>query len=186
MCVAYRSLSRQLVLFCVERRKAWRLLQSKAGIENKEYKAQRSILADVDAGKISKEDLFARAEELMKERVAALTPAPAPARAVAAPAQAAAATAPARAVLPVPAAPRPQAQAAAVTQPPSRPVRSVPEPVAWKKPAMGDGADDVIDMGICPICEETLRLAFPDAVDVGGHIVHAACAVKIVEQMPGD
>ena len=66
----YRSLSRQLVLFCVERRKAWRLLQSKAGIENKEYKAQRSILADVDAGKISREDLFARAEDLMKERMA--------------------------------------------------------------------------------------------------------------------
>lgn len=67
--VEYRSLSRQLVLFCVERRKAWRMLQSKAGIENREYKAQRSILADVDAGKISKEELFARAEELMKERM---------------------------------------------------------------------------------------------------------------------
>jgi pyruvate-ferredoxin/flavodoxin oxidoreductase len=67
--VEYRSLSRQLVLFCVERRKAWRMLQSKAGVENREYKAQRSILADVDAGRISKEDLFARAEELMRERV---------------------------------------------------------------------------------------------------------------------
>jgi pyruvate-ferredoxin/flavodoxin oxidoreductase len=30
-----------MVLFCVERRKAWRLLQSKAGIENRDYKAQR-------------------------------------------------------------------------------------------------------------------------------------------------
>ena len=48
----FRSLSRQLVLFCVERRKAWRMLQSKAGIENREYKAQRSLLADVDSGKI--------------------------------------------------------------------------------------------------------------------------------------
>ena len=67
--VEYRSLSRQLVLFCVERRKAWRMLQSKAGIENKEYKAQRSILADVDAGKISKEELFARGDELLRERV---------------------------------------------------------------------------------------------------------------------
>jgi pyruvate-ferredoxin/flavodoxin oxidoreductase len=67
--VEYRSLSRQLVLFCVERRKAWRMLQSKAGIENREYKAQRAILADVDAGKISREELFARAEELMKERL---------------------------------------------------------------------------------------------------------------------
>ena len=65
----YRSLSRQLVLFCVERRKSWRMLQSKCGIENKEYKAQRSILADVDAGKISREDFFKRAEELMKERM---------------------------------------------------------------------------------------------------------------------
>ena len=46
--VEYRSLSRQLVMFCVERRKAWRMLQSKAGIENKEYKAQRAILADVE------------------------------------------------------------------------------------------------------------------------------------------
>jgi hypothetical protein len=34
-----------------------------------EYKAQRSILADVDAAKISNKELFARAEELMKERL---------------------------------------------------------------------------------------------------------------------
>jgi pyruvate-ferredoxin/flavodoxin oxidoreductase len=67
--VEYRSLSRQLVLFCVERRKAWRLLQSKAGVENREYKAQRSLLADVDARKISKEDFFVRAGELLKERL---------------------------------------------------------------------------------------------------------------------
>jgi hypothetical protein len=67
--VEYRSLSRQLVMFCVERRKAWRMLQSKAGIENREYKAQRAILADVDAGKISREDFFARAEELLKARL---------------------------------------------------------------------------------------------------------------------
>jgi pyruvate-ferredoxin/flavodoxin oxidoreductase len=67
----YRSLSRQLVLFCVERRKAWRMLQSKAGIENREYKAQRSLLADVDAGKIAKEDFFAHADRLLKERLPA-------------------------------------------------------------------------------------------------------------------
>jgi hypothetical protein len=64
----YRAISRQLVLFCVERRKAWRMLQSKAGIENRDYKAQRSILADVDAGRLSKEELFTRAEELLRER----------------------------------------------------------------------------------------------------------------------
>ncbi|HEX7794545.1 MAG TPA: hypothetical protein VF456_09355, partial [Vicinamibacterales bacterium] len=67
----YRSLSRQLVLFCVERRKAWRMLQSKAGVENREYKAQRALLADVDAGRISKDDLFAHAEELLKTRIPA-------------------------------------------------------------------------------------------------------------------
>ena len=67
--VEYRSLSRQLVLFCVERRKAWRMLQSKAGIENREYKAQRSILADVDAGRIAKDDLFAKGEQLLRERL---------------------------------------------------------------------------------------------------------------------
>lgn len=65
----YRAISRQLVLFCVERRKAWRMLQSKAGIENREYKAQRAILADVDAGRISTQELFVRGPELLKERL---------------------------------------------------------------------------------------------------------------------
>src|SRR5262249_19607197 len=77
--VEYRAISRQLVMFCVERRKAWRMLQSKAGIENKDYKAQRALLADVDAGKVSREDLFARGVELLNERIPA---APAPAAAV--------------------------------------------------------------------------------------------------------
>jgi pyruvate-ferredoxin/flavodoxin oxidoreductase len=67
--VEYRAISRQLVLFCVERRKAWRMLQSKSGIENRDYKAQRALLAEVDAGKVSKEEFFARAEQLLKERV---------------------------------------------------------------------------------------------------------------------
>lgn len=66
--VEYRALSRQLVLFCVERRKAWRMLQSKAGIRNREYLAQRSILAEVDSGKLAREELFARGEELLRER----------------------------------------------------------------------------------------------------------------------
>ena len=96
--VEYRAISRQLVLFCVERRKAWRMLQSKAGIENREYKAQRTLLADVDAGKISKEQLFAHAELLLKERIQPAGGHPKPAApavtpAVAAVAAAAAATA---------------------------------------------------------------------------------------------
>src|SRR5262249_2234538 len=67
----YRSISRQLVLFCVERRKAWRMLQSKSGIENREYKAQRALLADVDATRISKEDFFAHADQMLRERMPA-------------------------------------------------------------------------------------------------------------------
>src|SRR6185312_6471954 len=67
--IEYRAISRQLVLFCVERRKAWRMLQSKAGVENREYRAQRALLADVDAGKISRDELFANAEALLKSRM---------------------------------------------------------------------------------------------------------------------
>jgi len=73
--VEYRALSRQLVMFCVERRKAWRMLQSKAGIVNKEYAAQKALLADVDAGKISQDDLLARGADLVKERLAGAAPA---------------------------------------------------------------------------------------------------------------
>jgi pyruvate-ferredoxin/flavodoxin oxidoreductase len=65
----YRAISRQLVLFCVERRKAWRMLQSKAGIQNKEYAAQKAILAEVDAGKLSLDELFSHGHEMMKERM---------------------------------------------------------------------------------------------------------------------
>jgi len=66
--VDYRAISRQMVLFCVERRKAWRMLQSKAGIVNKDYVAQKAVLAEVDAGKLSKDELFRRGEQLVMER----------------------------------------------------------------------------------------------------------------------
>jgi pyruvate-ferredoxin/flavodoxin oxidoreductase len=65
----YRAISRQLVMFCVERRKAWRMLQSKAGIVNKEYAAQRALLAEVDAGKLPLEEFLAHAHELLAERL---------------------------------------------------------------------------------------------------------------------
>jgi len=71
----YYALSRQLVMFCVERRKAWRMLQSKAGIVNKEYAAQRDLLAEVDAGKLPLQDLLTRGHELIRERLAAAVPA---------------------------------------------------------------------------------------------------------------
>jgi pyruvate-ferredoxin/flavodoxin oxidoreductase len=72
---SYMALSRQLVLFCVERRKAWRMLQSKSGIVNKEYVAQKAILADVDAGKLPVDELLARGDELLQERLGNLVPA---------------------------------------------------------------------------------------------------------------
>ena len=36
---------------------------------NKEYIAQRTLLADVDSEAVSKEEFFARAEELFEERL---------------------------------------------------------------------------------------------------------------------
>ena len=65
----YYALSRQLVMFCMERRKAWRMLQSKAGIVNREYQAQKAILADLEAGKIAKDEFFAHAHEMVAEKL---------------------------------------------------------------------------------------------------------------------
>jgi pyruvate-ferredoxin/flavodoxin oxidoreductase len=69
----YYVLSRQLVLLCVERRKAWRLLQSKAGVDNKEYRAQRALLARVDKGELTRDELLKGGAMLLKEEVAKLT-----------------------------------------------------------------------------------------------------------------
>jgi len=52
----YHILSRQMVIFCVERRKAWRMLQSKAGIENEDYAAQKELLNKIDGGELSLDD----------------------------------------------------------------------------------------------------------------------------------
>jgi pyruvate-ferredoxin/flavodoxin oxidoreductase len=71
----YRAISRQLVMFCVERRKAWRMLQSKAGIQNKEYAAQRDLLAEVDSGKLPLEELLTRGHEMLKDKLGNLVPA---------------------------------------------------------------------------------------------------------------
>jgi len=66
------SLSRQLVLFCVERRKSWRMLQSKAGVVNKEYLAQKALLKKVDAGQISVADVQTKTRELFLAELTAL------------------------------------------------------------------------------------------------------------------
>ncbi|HAV61605.1 MAG TPA: oxidoreductase [Verrucomicrobiales bacterium] len=66
------AVSRQMVLFAVERRKAWRMLQSKAGVENKDYRAQRALLAKFEKGDVSQADLQGRTRELFEKELAAL------------------------------------------------------------------------------------------------------------------
>ncbi|MCF7674044.1 MAG: 2-oxoacid:acceptor oxidoreductase family protein [Akkermansiaceae bacterium] len=51
--VNFYAVSRQMVLFAVERRKAWRMLQSKAGVTNQDYLAQRAFLTKLDNGELS-------------------------------------------------------------------------------------------------------------------------------------
>ncbi|MHC4824860.1 MAG: thiamine pyrophosphate-dependent enzyme [Planctomycetota bacterium] len=65
------AISRQMVLFAVERRKAWRMLQSKAGQENLDYQAQRALLAKVDKGEVSIEDLRSKTRELYEAELSA-------------------------------------------------------------------------------------------------------------------
>ncbi len=60
----YFLVSRQMVLFAVERRKAWRMLQSRAGQENKDYLAQKALLAKVDKDEISVDDLRTKTGDL--------------------------------------------------------------------------------------------------------------------------
>jgi pyruvate-ferredoxin/flavodoxin oxidoreductase len=43
--------------------------QSKAGIVNKEYAAQKAILADVETGKLPIEEFLSHAREILNERV---------------------------------------------------------------------------------------------------------------------
>ena len=61
------KMSRQMVLFNVERRKAWRMLQSHAGVVNTDYVAQKALLAKVDKGEISVADLKAKGRQLLAE-----------------------------------------------------------------------------------------------------------------------
>jgi pyruvate-ferredoxin/flavodoxin oxidoreductase len=68
----YFTVSRQMVLFAIERRKAWRMLQSRAGIENQDYLAQKKLIEKVDNGDLTRDDLLERGWELLNEEVAAL------------------------------------------------------------------------------------------------------------------
>jgi pyruvate-ferredoxin/flavodoxin oxidoreductase len=70
----FYSVSRQMVLFGVERRKAWRMLQSKAGVANRDYTAQKAVLAKIDAGEVPLAEAKSRIRELL---AAEITKAPA-------------------------------------------------------------------------------------------------------------
>lgn len=69
----YYAVSRQMVLFGVERRKAWRMLQSKAGVTNPDYLAQKSLLKKVDANEISLGDFLGKTRELFEAELTALS-----------------------------------------------------------------------------------------------------------------
>jgi pyruvate-ferredoxin/flavodoxin oxidoreductase len=68
----YYAVSRQMVLFAVERRKAWRMLQSKAGVVNKDYLAQKALLKKIDGGQLPLADAQSKARELFDAEVAAI------------------------------------------------------------------------------------------------------------------
>ncbi len=59
----YHILSRQMVVFCVERRKAWRIMQSRAGIVNEDYLAQKERLAKIDSGELAVDETPALAAD---------------------------------------------------------------------------------------------------------------------------
>ncbi|MBL67270.1 MAG: oxidoreductase [Verrucomicrobiales bacterium] len=67
----YFTVSRQMVLFAIERRKSWRMLQSRAGVENKDYLAQKKLIEKVDKGDLTRDELLERGWELLNEEVAA-------------------------------------------------------------------------------------------------------------------
>ncbi|MBI5767271.1 MAG: 2-oxoacid:acceptor oxidoreductase family protein [Verrucomicrobia bacterium] len=70
--VKFYAVSRQMVLFAVERRKAWRMLQSKAGQTNKDYVAQKALLAKIEKGEIPLADARARVKELISAELVAV------------------------------------------------------------------------------------------------------------------
>ena len=65
----YYAVSRQMVLFAVERRKAWRMLQSKAGVVNKDYLAQKALLKKSTAANCRWPTRRARRRELFEAEI---------------------------------------------------------------------------------------------------------------------
>ena len=61
-----------MVLFAIERRKSWRILQSRAGVENQDYLAQKKLIEKFENGDLTRDDLLERGWDLLNEEVAAL------------------------------------------------------------------------------------------------------------------
>ncbi len=68
----FYAVSRQMVLFAVERRKAWRMLQSKAGVANKDYLAQKALLKKLDGGQLALAEVQSRTRELFEAELAGI------------------------------------------------------------------------------------------------------------------
>ncbi|MBE9504390.1 MAG: 2-oxoacid:acceptor oxidoreductase family protein [Proteobacteria bacterium] len=61
------GISRQMVLFCVERRKSWRMMQSLAGISNPDYEVQKLLVKEYEEGKISHADMTGKTSDLIEK-----------------------------------------------------------------------------------------------------------------------
>ena len=62
----YYTVGLQMVLLGMERRKAWRLLQRKAGVGNKDYPAQNAMLEKVEKGELTRDELINEEVEATK------------------------------------------------------------------------------------------------------------------------
>jgi hypothetical protein len=62
--IKYFAVSRQMVLFALERRKA--------GVANKDYQAQKALLAKLDKGEIQLADVQGKTKELFEAELAKL------------------------------------------------------------------------------------------------------------------
>ncbi len=63
----YMSLSRQMVLFVIERRKAWRMMQSRASQENIDYEMQKEIVGKLKSGEISRDEVWEKGADVLNE-----------------------------------------------------------------------------------------------------------------------
>ena len=66
------SYAYRVVLFTAERRKAWRMLQSNAGVANKDYQVQKALLAKLDKGELQLADIQSKTKELFEAELAKL------------------------------------------------------------------------------------------------------------------